>query len=258
MRRIFLIFGFLLGLTGPALPAGQADVSRQDIIRLLSHLFSGPEMREDLRALGFEGEKLTLAMDHISRTMADPVVAGAIADQVMDAQSGRADMVGANGVLWQLIERGAGNLPPRDLHYYFKVQRTVLNALPTSVCGRLIRGRLPHAEMSDITSRAAANLNAPALKTYYQIQLKAARLGATRPPRMLTPARMHQVERRIAEALGAQLEARPDGAALKAAFGDIERADNAMACAAGRLFLDSVLSLRGPDLTDGLIYLSLP
>lgn len=257
MRRILLICGLLAGLAGPALPADRTDVGRADIMRLLSHLFSGPEMRADLQVLGFEGVKLDLAMEHISRTMSDPIVAGAIADRVLAAQSGGTDVAGANGVLWQLIDRGAGHLPPRDLHYYFKVQRTVLNALPVNVCGRLIRGRLPQAEMSEITSRAAANLNAPALKTYYRIQLQAARLGATRPPRMLDAASLDRAGRRIADALGAQLETRPDGNALKAAFGDIEHAGNAEACAAGRLFLDAVLSLRGKDLTDALIYLSM-
>jgi hypothetical protein len=233
-------------------------VGRDDIVRMLSRLFTSAEMRDDLRSLGFEGEKLDIAMDHIGRTMSDPVVAGFIADQVLAAQAGGADVVGANGVLWQLIDRGAGHLPPRDLHYYFKVQRTVLNALPTRACGLLIRGRMPVAEMSDITSRTAARLNAPALKSYYRIQLQAARLGATRAPRMLEPARQVRIEKRIAEVLDANLAARPDAAALRAAFGDIERAGNAQACAAGRLFLDSVLSLEGRDLTEALIYLSMP
>lgn len=257
VTRFLMICGLMLALATPPV-AATSEVDRADIMRLLSRLFTGVEMREDLQSLGFRGEKLDIAMAHIGRTMSDPVVSGFIADQVLAAQAGTADMAGANGVLWQLIDRGAGHLPPRDLHYYFKVQRTVLYALPTRDCGRLIRGRMPVEEMSDLTSRTAARLNAPALETYYNIQLKAARLGATRAPNILPPARRARIEERISDVLGARLAVHPDGPAIQAAFGDIERAANPAACAAGRLFLDSVLSLEGPDLTEGLIYLSMP
>lgn len=259
MRRFLLIFVLLLALTPPAVQAAEPGAEmRADIMRMLPRLFSGPEMREELRTLGFQGEKLELAMAHIHRTMSDPVIAGFIAEQVMTAQSGGTDMAGANGVLWQLIDRGAGHLPTRDLEYYFKVQRTVLNALPTRDCGRLIRGRLSVPQMSEMTSRTAARLNAPALETYYRIQLKAARLGATRAPHILPPDRRQRIERRIADVLGARLAAHPQSSALMAAFEDMERASNPHACAAGRLFLDTVLGLDKADLTEGLIYLSMP
>lgn len=261
MRRFLLILCLLSWGTVPALPAAQEaapQIGRADLVELLGRIFTGPEMRDELHSLGFRGEKLDLAMDHIRATMSDPVIAGHIADRVLEARIGAIPVAGANGLVWDLVDRGTGHLPLRDLHYFYKVQRAVLHGLPQRQCGQLIKGRLAPARMAEITSRAAARLNAPALKTYYRIQRQAARLGAARAPRTLSPAQQDHLARRIGAALAQRMRSDPQTRRLYRIFGTLDRASDAQACAAGRLFLDTVLGLKGRDLHHGLIYLSTP
>ena len=210
--------------------------------------------------LGFKGENLELATAQMRALMTDPDVAGYIADRLLafSADGTLPDEARAGGALWGLIDRGVGHLAIRDLHYYYRVEQTVLNAMPTRDCGLAIKERLSPARLSDVTARAAARLNTPALRQYYRIQLNAARLGATRPPVRMSPDRIERTEAMIFNALLKRLDGAKDGAVMVRTFARLDKADNRRACAAGRIFIETVMQLQGRDLHDALILLSLP
>ncbi len=261
MRRFIALLCLCLWITPPLLAQERtADgVSKADIVRLLGRLFESEPVRADLVRLGFKGENLELAVGQVQRMMNDPKIAGYIADQVLGFQK-HPDIVvtGAQGLLWQLIDRGITHVPLRDLRYYHLVAQTVLNAMPIRECGLAVKDQLSPRELSDATSRVAAKLNTPALREYYRIQIDAARFGTSRAPRSLSASAQARIEEIVFKALVTQIAAQPDSQQIMAAFGDLRRASNRHACAAGRLFNAAVLSLEGRDLRDALILISTP
>lgn len=250
----------MLGTAAPAQDSARTEVSKADIVRLLGRMFTDDAMRDDLVRLGFRGENLALASAQMRQVMSDPKVAGYIADQVLAFHSGATlpGSAGAGGVLWGVIDRGIGHLPYRDLRYYYLVEQTVLNAMPTRECGLAVKERLSPARLSDATARVAAKLNTPALKQYYRIQRRAARFGATRKPVRMSDSRAEQIEIRIFEALLTRMNDAEDGARMIRTFARLDHADNRSACRAGRLFIDAVLGMDGRDQHDALVLLSLP
>lgn len=261
--RFVLIACMAMMLCLPGQPSqarSGAEVTRADLIRMLGRLYDDIPIRDDLAALGFRGEKLDLAVNQAKRVLRDPDVAGYVADRVLALQSGSAPPPAraTQGLLWGLMDRGISHLPLRDLKYYYEVEQAVLNAMDMRDCGLAVRERLTAEQLSTATARVAARLNVNALRTYYDIQLRAAQLGATRPPLRLSPARAEAAERSIFEALARLIASRNDADRLMRTFSQLDRANNASACTAGRAFIDAVLTLRGRALHDALIYLSLP
>ncbi|WP_147438904.1 hypothetical protein [Roseovarius spongiae] len=235
-------------------------IGKADIVRMLGRIFTDDGIREDLVRLGFKGENLELATRQMRGLMTDPEVAGYIADQII-AFSADGTLPGntrAGGALWGVIDRGVGHLPLRDLRYYYLVEQTVLGAMPIRECGLAIKERLSPAQLSDATARVAARLNTPALRQYYRIQRRAARLGATRAPVRMDPARIERTETMIFNALLARLDGAENRAVMIRTFARLDQAGNRRACAAGRLFIDTVMSLEGRALHDALLLLSLP
>ncbi|MEB8387642.1 hypothetical protein OO012_10410 [Rhodobacteraceae bacterium KMM 6894] len=249
----------MLCLSGPSAQA-QSEVTRSDLIRMLGRLYDDLPIREDLMSLGFRGENLDLAVEQAKRVLRDPDVAGYVADRVLALQSGTAPPPtrAAEGLLWGLMDRGISHLPLRDLRYYYVVEQAVLKAMSPRNCGLAVRERMSPERLADETARIAARLNTPALRTYYDIQLRAAQLGATRPQLKMSTARIEAAEQSIFEALARLIASRDDAEKLMRTFSRLDNADNRSACTAGRAFIDAVLSLEGKALHEALIYLSLP
>jgi len=229
-------------------------------MRLLARIYDSESDNEHLVSLGFRGEKLELASKHFRNAMADPVIAGYIADRVLEVQNGQPtiEISESGGIYWHLVDRGVSHLPQKELLYYFKVQRTVLGGLSRRDCGLAVKDYISSARMSDATGRAIARLNTPALKHYYRIQLKAARIGAKRAPVRQRPAQEAHIEAVIADAIISQLENDQNAHSIVAAIVNPRSVGNRQACTGGRIFMDTVLNLKGRDLHDGLIYLSTP
>ena len=188
----------------------------------------------------------------------DPLIADNIADRVIATQIPSVHSIEPGGLFWPLVDRGLGHLAPRELEYFYKVEQTMLKALPVRECGLTIKEKLPPERLAKATGSVAARLNTPALKEYYRIQYKAARYGASRDVARLDPASEARAAVTINEALGRTLATRADSAALMRAYRDLNRVNNRRACEAGRLFMDAVLSLKGRELTNALILLSTP
>lgn len=235
-----------------------ADVPREDILRLLAALPDYADFRSEMRALGFRGEKLDLAVAHAELIYRDPVIAGYVADRVIAAYGAPRSGSEAGGLVWPLIERGLPHLSTRELRYFHSVERVMMAALPVRDCGRIVRGRMPPAEFVRVMSRMAARLNTAGLRNYYDLQAKAARLGVTRPPVEMSAARIDAVETRMAAALADRIATADNPRALERAIDNLDSSSNRRACTIGRLFMDIVMELEGPELRDTLIYLSLP
>lgn len=238
--------------------AQDASFRKSDIVRLLGQLPEITPIRGDMAALGFEGEKLDLAVAQIERMLRDPLIAGNIADRVIAASRPSVRSVEAGGLFWPLVDRGLGHLRPRELEYFYKVEQAMLKALPVRECGLTIKEKLPPARLAKATGRVAARLNTAALKEYYRIQFKAARFGASRDVARLGAEEELRAAATINEALGKSLATRTDGAALMRAYRNLDRVSNRRACEAGRVFMDAVLSMEGQELNNALILLSTP
>lgn len=254
--------GCLLGAALCLVPmsgaAQDSTVRKSDLVRLLGELNNFTSVRQDMQALGFEGEKLDLAEAQIARMLRDPLIAGNIADRVLASQQNSIPSAQAGGLFWPLVDRGLGHLPVRDMRYFYLVEQTMLKALPARECGLLIKERLAPERRARVTGRVAARLNTPALREYYRIQFRAAQLGATREAAQLSARDEARIVERINAAVAEELKDKPDAAAIKRAFSDLNRVNNRRACAAGRMFMDAVLSLKGRDLHHALILLSTP
>lgn len=260
MRIFPIISALCLAVTvvsGPV-AAQQETVRKSDIVRLLGELPNLSPIREDMEALGFRGEKLDMAVDQITRMLRDPLIADNIAERVIAARDPSIGSVEAGGLFWPLVDRGLGHLPARELRYFYLVEQTMLKALPNRLCGLTVKERLPADRLARATGSVAARLNTPALRQYYRIQFKAARLGATRDVARLSVAEEARAIERINQALGKTLAGRDDAAALMRAYEDLRRVSNRRACTAGRVFMDAVLSMEGRDLHHALILLSTP
>lgn len=259
LRRLALVLGLLLaGLPALAQQEAAPTANRADIIRLLGELPDYADFRAEMRALGFRGEKLDLAVEHAELIYRDPVIAGYVADRVISAYETPDTGAEARGLIWPLIERGLPHLPTLELRYYHQVERVMMEALPDRDCGRIVRGRMPPRQFMRVMSRMSARLNTEGLRNYYRIQAKAARLGVTRDPVGMSPERIDAVETRIAEGLSRRIAQSENPRRLLRAMDNLPRASNAQACLIGRMFTDIVMDLEGPALRDTLVYMSLP
>ncbi|MBU2981580.1 hypothetical protein KO498_07095 [Lentibacter algarum] len=238
VRAVILTGLMLVGTLAFAAP------SRDDVIDFLGRVYTEEGLRRELTGHGFRGENLALSMAHVRRVMNDRVVTGAIADRLIAAGQGKLEPTGsADGFLMPIVERGLTRLPAPELSYYYKVEATVFKALPTRECGLELKGRLHPAAMSHLAANATSKLNTPALKEYYRIVHKAARLGATRKPVQLGQAEQAKRGKRLFAAMQAEAAKRSNGAALMRAYENEWKVSNAVACEAGLLLFDTILTL---------------
>lgn len=259
MRAILLALYLMLPMAGMAASeVARPVLDREEMIRMLAQIPEVAPVRQDLISIGFEGENLELAVRQTMVFYTDPIIAGYIADQVIALYNGPPRKLEAQGLFWPLVDRGLGHIPTRELQYFFKVEHAMISALPERQCGLAVRKRLSPDRYSDAMSRMASRLNSPALKEYYRIQLKAARIGARRDAVVLSPAAMARTEARIRGGMDARFDASRDAAGLKAAVVDLSRASNHRACVIGEIFYQSVMALEGQALREALIYMALP
>jgi len=260
--RLIIALCLCLTLLPAAAPAAPEEdivvVTKQDIMALLAQIPDIAPVREDMRALGFRGENLELAVAQNRAFYTDPVIAGHIAEQVMMAYANPGQPGQAQGLIWPLIDRGLGHLPTRKLRYYYEVESTMIHALPVAQCGRIIRNDLSAEAHSDAMSRMAARLNAPALKEYYAIQLRAARLGANRRAVRLSRAQFDRVRAGLDAQMDVLVAGTPRPESIIEAMRDLRRADDRRACVIGRLMYDAVMRLEGQVQRDALIFMSAP
>ncbi|MEM9844277.1 MAG: hypothetical protein AAF965_05710 [Pseudomonadota bacterium] len=232
--------------------------NRADIIRLLGQIPDFAPIREELIALGFEGENLELAVAHAELVYRDPVLAGHVADQVIAAFLDPESVPATGGLIWPLVELGLGHLSTRDLRFYYRVERSLIGGLPVQACGRAVRNRLPPARFAELITRAAAQLNTSGLREYYRVQADAARYGIQRDPVRLSPARAEEIGEIINVQLREKIEKTEKPARLLSALDNLDTANNRQACEIGKLFLETVVAIEGPDGRDALIYMSQP
>ena len=241
------------GAAARALP-----VTKADVVRFLHELPEVAPIEAEMRSLGFSGENLALAVQQTESFYTDPQIADYIAGRVLSFYGG-AEMPGsANGLIWPLIARGVGHLPSRELVYYYNIERTMIGAMPKAQCGRAVRDRLSPQAFSDEMSRVAARLETKALREYYRIELKAARLGVGRPPVTLGAPTRTRIERRISEQVDLLVEASEHPERLRGAMVHIDSVSNAQACEIGLMFYQAVMNMRGADQRKALIYIGLP
>ena len=236
-----LIVALCLMLLNAATVAAQ---SRNDVIDFLGRVYTEEGLRAELTSHGFAGENLEVSIAHIQRIMGDRVVVGAIADRLIAAGQGKVDPTGnANGFVMPMVERGLARLPARELTYYYKVEATIFRALPKRECGLELKGRLHPRVMNKLTANATAKLNTPALKDYYRIVHKAARLGATRAPVKLSEAETEKRSKELFAAMITEAGKRKNSAELIGAYASNWKVNNAVACEAGLLLFDTILAL---------------
>lgn len=247
----------MMAFAPPAM-AQDAPPSKADLVRLLQRMGEFVPIRAEFAALGFEGENLELAVEQHARVFGDPQIASYVADRILAAYAGSIPSASeAGGLLGPLIDRGIGHLPTVELEYFYKVENTVFNALPVRECGLAVKQRVSEQQLSTATARVAARLNTPALRQYYKIQYKAARLGLRHEAVRLSPGRESKIERKIGEKIfEGPGDARREE--LIRTFENPRRASNRQACEAGRLIMQAVMAMQGRDLREALIYFSAP
>lgn len=252
------LFLSVMCLVPPAL-SQSAQNSRDELIALLGRLPEIAPIRNQLVAQGFQGEKLALAEAHSKRVMTDDLIAGYIADRLIALYDGRLSAASATeGLIAPLYESGITHLPVKELVYYHKVQRVLLDGMTPRDCGLLVKGQLRPARMEDVIGRAEARLSARTLKEFYRIQYKAMRLGVTRAPRQLSPAEAARIQTVIFEAVRKRVESASNAKALSNTLENFERARNATACEAAKVFAEAVLDITGRDQQKALLFLSAP
>lgn len=257
--RIFSILTCLLLFAGQGLTAesGTAQGTRADVVRLLQEISARAPTRKNLMALGFRGENLELAVRQSQVFIQDPKIAGYIADRIIEANNGNVPVQQfSNGLVFPLIDRGLSHLPTREMRHFYLVEHRVINALSTRDCGLAVKDRLRSERQYELTSRIEARMNTAALRDFYRIQLKAARLGVSRPAAVLSKAAEARIINKVNMALAARVAASEDTRGMIAAYQNLNRVNNRRACAAGRLFMEAILSMEGRDLRDALIFLS--
>lgn len=233
-------------------------VNRAEMIRILGELPSAIPIREDLQKLGFSGQNLELAVAQAGSFYKDPTIAGYIADQVIAAYSNPSFEVAAQGLIWPIVSRGLGHLSLGELRYYYSVEQAMINALPNRDCGLAMRGRFSDMQFSDAMSRMAARLDTNALREFYRIEFKAAKLGATRNPVRLSEAKKRNVGTAIDASLNTMIDTAPDANRLRSAMQNLDRSDNKSACRVGRMFYAAVMALEGQNLRNGLLLIGQP
>ncbi|MFN3207804.1 MAG: hypothetical protein ACE369_02155 [Roseovarius sp.] len=257
MRFIAVIACLLLaGTVGALSQERDTQMERREVIRLLGQLPDIAPVREDLQRLGFRGENLALAVRQAELLYRDPVIAGYVADRVIAAFEDPTSVQVADGLMWPLIERGLGHLTTGELKFYYTVERTIMEAMTVRQCGLAVSHRMRPQHFAEVTSRVAARMNTEALKEYYRIQAKAARIGARRAPVRLSAAEIRRVEERVQAVMTRSIEATDRAGRLMAAMVNLDRASTTDACAIGRLFLNTVLQFEGRALRESLVYMS--
>lgn len=260
VRLLYVMLCVIWVMAGPvqAQTAGNAPPNKEDIVQLLLRMDEFVPIEQEFIALGFEGENLELAMAQHRRVFGDRDIANYIAERVLSAYAGTVPSASeAGGLLGPLIDRGIGHLNATDLVFFYKVENAVFRALPYRECGLAVKQRLSDERLALATARAAARMNSPALKRYYDIQYKAARLGLRNEQVILTGARKDRIEQKIGEALFAE-SGDADALKLVRVFENPARATNRQACEAGRVIMETVLTMQGRDLREALLYFSGP
>ncbi|MEQ9257839.1 MAG: hypothetical protein RIG84_01940 [Roseovarius sp.] len=258
---ILRLAALLLLLVAPLGLSAQENLTRvgkPEIMRFLAQLPDYAPIEQDLRRIGFRDENLALAVAHAESFYTDPVIAGHIADRLIGFYAGEPQPEMAKGLIWPLIERGLGHLPTNDLLVYYNVERAMIGAMPVHLCGRAVRNRLSPERFSDEITKVAARLHTPALREYYRVEVKAARLGARRPQVQLSRQQRARVETRVRAGLAELVDAHEQSGALRAAMRDIDSAPDARACEVGLLFYEAVMRLKGAERRAALVYMGLP
>ncbi len=233
--------------------------SRDDVIRMMQKIAAQSPVRAELEALGFRGENLELAVKQSQVFVQDKGIAGYMADRLIAANKGQIPKgARSGGLVDPLVDRGISHLSLNEMRLFYRVEQSVVNALPTRECGRAMKGKPQTERQYKIASQVEAQMKPAILREYYRIQLKAARLGLRHRAKRLTPERQAQVIEKIFTRLAERVADSKDARGLIAAYQNIHRVSNRRACAAGRLFMETVLSLKGNDLRDALILLSAP
>lgn len=253
-----MIFVMCMALALPAEAQDQVPAEvRNDLIDLLQQISEQTPVRADLERLGFSGQKLDLAVRQSRVFMRDRHIAGFVADQLIAANAGQVPaQIGNRGFIGPLIMRGMGHLSTSDMRRFYAIEQLIMRSFPERDCGLAVKERLRHQRWFELSSRIEAQLSLATLKEYYRIQLKAAKLGATRDPVRLDDAQMAATAARINSANEANLAGRADGRQIIAAMNNLNRASNRRACQASILFMETVLGLEGRDLRDALLMLS--
>ncbi|SLN24506.1 hypothetical protein ROA7450_00994 [Roseovarius albus] len=253
-----LVIALLCCLAVP-LWAQTVEVKKTDVERLLLEWQANVPIRDELIALGFSGENLDLASAHIKNINSDPLIISHIADLVISAyQNPEQIVVQPDGFILPLVDQGMGHLTTTELVYFYKVEQAILNALPRRTCGRLVTGRLSAEHYNRSVATTAARLNTAALREYYRLQHKAARLGVSHSPVILTDQRRAQIEGNIRQGVETRLVGRKDEKKLKRGLNDPKSASISQACVLARLYIQEALSQTGNDLRDAMMFLSLP
>jgi hypothetical protein len=249
---VFLAFAIV---AGPGATQTARD-SREQIIELLGRLPEIAPVRDKLRDQGFRGEKLALAEEHSRLMMNDKLVAGYIADRLIALYDGDLSAgVATEGLIAPLYDSGITHLPLAEMKFFHQMQRALLDGMSQRDCGLIIKGQMPPQRMEDTLGRAETHFTLTTLRTYYRIQRKAVRLGVTRAPKQLSPMDRARIEQTIAKALRAGVAAEENAKPLARTFDNLDRARPVEACAAGKLFADVILDMKGQDLRNALLYL---
>jgi hypothetical protein len=255
----FLSLLICLCLLAPGAYADPVETNRADVIRLLQKIVAETPVRAELEALGFRGENLELAIRQSQVFVQDPGIAGYMADLLIAANAGQVPQdTRSGGMVQVLFDRGISHLTLREMRHFYLVEQSVINAFPVRDCGRTVKGRPQTRRQQDMVWRVEAQMNTVALKEYYRIQLKAARLGLRHRAKTLSPDRQAKIVEKIYTNLALRVADTNDARGLIAAYQNVNRVSNRRACTAGRLFMETVLNLQGNDLRDALILLSVP
>ncbi len=257
MKLIPLLIALSVFVSGAF--ADTVEPNRDDVIRLLQKIATESPIRAELEALGYQGKNLELAIKQRLVFVRDPEIAGYMADLLIAANKGQIpENAGSGGLVQGLVDRGISHLSLREMRHLYMVEQSVLKAYSPRDCGRTIKGRPQSEHQYQVAARLEAQMPTVALREYYRIQLKAARLGLHHEAKTLSPKRQAELTKKIFEKLRERVADSKDARGLAAAYNNILLVSNRRACAAGRLFMETVLSLQDRDLRDALIMLSTP
>jgi hypothetical protein len=247
----FLVLALALLLAAPATAQNQ----RQLLIDILGEVHQSDEVRRGLQSMGFNGENFEIALAHVKNVLTDRVVAGYLADNIRTAsRAGKMTAEEFETLLFEPTDLGTAHLATGDQAFFLKVVSAMVKALSPCDCGRLARDRLSPAAERRALSAVLARLDPKSLKRFYDIDLKATRLGISRGARQLSKAQQSRGEAAFTKALIKGLGQSDHVDELIATIENLDRASDANACKATILLIDSVLALKGRDQADALLY----
>ena len=245
-----MLFRLLLTafLIWPLAGMTQEDVRKSDVVRLLKKIQLEQNSRPALRAVGFEGAKLDLMLDHGRKLAGNTVILNFVADRLIAARSGQLGGP-VDEMLVPLLNRGMPYLPVKEQLYHLRVELTVMKALSPANCGRTVKETIAPQVLSQTLSRTIARLNAPALKEYLRVVRKASTLGVSRPrPPAMSNATREAVLLRFSQNIAAGAAQAGLSKSAARADVDIRRLSNQEACKLGILFVETILNTKGSDL----------